>query len=408
MKRLFKLAVLLGISVSSLILSGLYLRKTNSGNNNIGYQFHSTAHLLSFLQGGDIIINDDQYNIKETEYASQLTLDVSNTVSEMDPNQLSIDSVMNFSTNTTQSSNTQLDLTKAINYVTLKHLPQPIIDGVKKFVFFIGHCRSGHSIVGSILDGHPHIVISHESKIFRRLAKAEYDKSYIFNTIWTSAYMSARESGIRTIRSRANGKGYTLAVGGLYQGEYKSYIEVIGEKKAELTTELFLDGPTRLEGVINKLQTTIGLPMKVFHVIRNPFDNIATAVLYDNFKDSLIGKAKIHNGTYTFNSSTIDKEIDSYFQYYQATEEAKEMFKLDVMVIHGKDFVADPRITIVEMCKFLGVQCSNDYLEITSRKIFNSESKTRYKMKWEDYQILRVKSYIDKYDKLKRYRDFDS
>jgi len=110
--------------------------------------------------------------------------------------------------------------------------------------------------------------------------------------------------------------------------------------------------------------------MKVFHVIRNPFDNIATAVLYENFKDSLIGKAKRHNGTYTFNSSTIDKEIDTYFRYYQATEEAKEMFKLDVMVIHGKDFVADPRTTIVEMCKFLEVQCSNGYLEVTSKKNF--------------------------------------
>ncbi|XP_065891454.1 uncharacterized protein [Dysidea avara] len=399
MKRF--LAVLVGISASSLILSGLYLRKTSSGNN-VGYHFHGIA-LLTFLgqgarQGED---SNDQYNIEATEEPSQSTLAVSNITPDTDPTQYLVNSV---STDSIVSSKTNHD------YVTLKHLPQPIIDGVKKFVFFIGHCRSGHSIVGSLLDGHPHIVISHESKIFRRLAKmpSSIDKSYIFNTIWTSAYMSARESGIRTIRSRANGKGYTLAVGGLYQGDYESYIEVIGEKKAELTTELFLDSPTRLEGVINKLRTTVGLPMKVLHVIRNPFDNIATTVLYDNFKDSLIGKVKSHNRTYTFNSSTIDKEIDTYFRYYQAAEEAEEMFKLDLMVIHGKDFVADPRTTIVEMCKFLDVHCSDEYLEITSKKIFNSESKTRYKITWEDYHISRVQSYIDSYERLKRYRDFDS
>jgi len=249
-KRLFKLAVLLGISVSSLVLFGLQLKKINNeADKNVRLQFHNIA-LPSFLQGGDIIIgNDDQYNIKET--SPELTPDVSNTTDPTD--QLSVNVMMN--SVSTDSG------TKAINNVTLKHLPQLIISGVKKFVFFIGHCRSGHSIVGSILDGHPHIVISHESKIFRRLAKtpSKIDKSYIFNTIWTSAYMSARESGIRTIRSRANGKGYTLAVGGLYQGEYESYIEVIGEKKAELTTELFLDSPTRLEGVINKLRATVGL-----------------------------------------------------------------------------------------------------------------------------------------------------
>lgn len=403
MKRLV-LSTLVAISLSSLTISGLYLWKTNN-NDNVGYQFCG-IDLFSILQGGKTTVHsadhdDEQYNIEATSETSQSTPASSSTTSHTD------NSVIKLSTDSTLSEQTR---TKSISYAGLKQLPQPIIDGVKKFVYFIGHCRSGHSIVGSILDGHPHIVISHESKIFRRLAKmpSEIDKSYIFNTIWTSAYMSARESGIRTIKSRANGKGYTLAVGGLYQGEYESYIEVIGEKKAELTTELFLNSPATLEGVINKLRTTVKLPLKVFHVIRNPFDNIATAVLYDNFKDSLIGKVKRRNEIYTFNSSIIDKEIDTYFRYYQAAEEAEEMFNLDVMVIHGKDFVADPRATIVEMCQFLGVWCSDEYLEVTSKKIFNSESKTRYKMEWEDYQISRVQSYIDKYAKLKRYHDFDA
>ena len=31
-------------------------------------------------------------------------------------------------------------------------LPQAVIDGVKSFVFFLGHPHSGHSIVGSVLD----------------------------------------------------------------------------------------------------------------------------------------------------------------------------------------------------------------------------------------------------------------
>ena len=289
---------------------------------------------------------------------------------------------------------------------TLNPLPESVISGVKKFVFFIGHCRSGHSIVGSILDSHPHIVISHESKLFQRLLKqSEPDKSFIFNTIWNSSYLSAT-TGIRTAKS--NGKGYTLAVNDLYQGTYQSYIDVIGEKKAELTTEMFLYSPARLENIINKLQTALGLPMKVFLVIRNPFDNIATAALFKTFKDSQIGKVKRQNITITINSSILNSEIDTYFRYLQAVEEANEMFKFDLMVIHGKDFVADPRTTIKEMCNFLEVQCSNDYLDVTSKKIFNGESKTRYKIKWEDYQISRVQSYIDKYSSMKRYYDFDS
>ena len=37
-----------------------------------------------------------------------------------------------------------------------------LYDGVKKYVLFIGHARSGHSIVGSLLDAHPEVIISHE------------------------------------------------------------------------------------------------------------------------------------------------------------------------------------------------------------------------------------------------------
>ena len=40
------------------------------------------------------------------------------------------------------------------------------VEQVKTFIFFLGHARSGHSIVGSILDAHPHIVLAHEAKLF--------------------------------------------------------------------------------------------------------------------------------------------------------------------------------------------------------------------------------------------------
>ena len=33
---------------------------------------------------------------------------------------------------------------------------------ITTYVLFIGHARSGHSIVGSLLDAHPEVIISHE------------------------------------------------------------------------------------------------------------------------------------------------------------------------------------------------------------------------------------------------------
>ena len=65
-------------------------------------------------------------------------------------------------------------------------LPQYVIDRVKTFVFFLGYPHSGHSIVGSLMDGHPQIVISNELDLFTKLAKRVIapNKTAIFDAIW--------------------------------------------------------------------------------------------------------------------------------------------------------------------------------------------------------------------------------
>ena len=41
-------------------------------------------------------------------------------------------------------------------------LSQQDADGVEKFVFFVGYARSGSSIVGSMVDAHPNMIIANE------------------------------------------------------------------------------------------------------------------------------------------------------------------------------------------------------------------------------------------------------
>jgi len=36
---------------------------------------------------------------------------------------------------------------------------------LRNFVLFVGYPRSGHSLVGSLIDAHPHAIIAHEVKI---------------------------------------------------------------------------------------------------------------------------------------------------------------------------------------------------------------------------------------------------
>ena len=46
------------------------------------------------------------------------------------------------------------------------------------------------------------------------------------------------------------------------------------------TSVVYFTDPTKFEHHLNKLHNIINIPFKVFHVIRNPFDNIATIALY--------------------------------------------------------------------------------------------------------------------------------
>ena len=156
-------------------------------------------------------------------------------------------------------------------------LPLSVVDGVKAFVFFIGIGRSGHSIVASILDSHRHMVVSNELNLFKMLNTtlcAAADKSFLFNQIWRKSYTQA------TTSLKDPSKGYTLAIDGLYQGSYASHIDVIGDNIGGSTIALFLSNPAQFESHLNKLRSLLNLPIKVFQVIRNPYDNIATKSLY--------------------------------------------------------------------------------------------------------------------------------
>ena len=113
------------------------------------------------------------------------------------------------------------------------------------------------------------------------------------------------------------------------------------------------------------------------------------------------------NKTLRLDPKLISSSINYFFLRYQAAEDIKRRFNLDIMEIHNKDIIANPKMTIQRICVFLDVFCSDDYLNSVSKKIFRDESRTRYNVVWTNDHILTVKENIVKYDNLKQYLDFD-
>ena len=281
-------------------------------------------------------------------------------------------------------------------------LPQFVIDHIKTFVFFLGHAHSGHSIIGSLLDSHPHIVISHEVDMFTKLSKRMLSptKQDIFNAVWKNT-MQTIINGHRA----KHVKGYDLLVDGLYQGKYVDHIDVIGDKKGGGTVGLLLTQPKKWSGAYNILKS-LNVTLKVIQVFRNPYDIIATTVLFECNK-GVFASIKQSNKSRRVSPSLINLHINNYFLHHNAIVNAKKKYNLDLIEIHGKDLISDPRGTLLKLCNHLEVNCSNNYLEICSNKIFKTESRTRRLIKWTDEQIKKIQQNIDNYRNLKGY-SFDS
>ena len=142
-------------------------------------------------------------------------------------------------------------------------LPSSVVEGVKYFLFFIGHGRGGSSILGSLIDAHPHIVVATDYELFR---KWQYKPEYHANrtVLYTSLYLRSKIVASEYIRNQA--RGYSLYIKNAYMGKYSRSISVIGEKEAGSATSIFVNDRQNWYRVFRQLKDAVQIPLKVMQV----------------------------------------------------------------------------------------------------------------------------------------------
>ena len=277
-------------------------------------------------------------------------------------------------------------------------LPENVTKSVQKFLFFVGYGRSGHSIIGSILDAHPHIVISHEYSLFHEWttkSKQDMNRGHLYNSIYNnSCYNSI--SGLR--RENARKKGYTLHISGLWQGQYDGSIGVIGDKSGGMTTKLFKNQKRSVKQAFKEIKEAVGVPIVVIHAIRNPFDNIATMLLYKKHARNVASSQQPYA-----NIKDLRKQVTLYFRQVHSVVKMIKQLKLNVIEVHNSDLIHKPRRTISRLCNCLQVKCSKDYVSRCSKAVFKNISRSRLKVKWTPKLIEIVERKSKKFPFLKKY-----
>ena len=281
-----------------------------------------------------------------------------------------------------------------------------IIQNVQKFTFFIGYPRSGHSIVASLLDAHPHIIIAHEFSLFTWWSEYKVKhrglkvitsstKRVLFDALSNNSYQEAI-GGERS--GHYVNKGYSLETKSPWHGRCDGFVQVIGDKRAGGTSLSYQSLPRTFNNSYRELLELVNIPVGVFHVVRNPYDLISTSMLYEAARLNNGGKVtgdlagfvtKIKNRVKAFknrkysNKNILQKRIDVIFKLADAVLGMIDVIGVDsVLEVHNCDLVKEPAGVVMKMCEFVGVDCPVDYIQTCVEKTFKTVSKSRNLVVW--------------------------
>lgn len=238
-----------------------------------------------------------------------------------------------------------------------------LFDDVESYCFFIGYPRSGHSLIGSLIDAHPQAVIAQEEAAFRYI-DARFDRRRFFYQLEANAWRSAAEG--RQLRD------YRYAVPGQWQGRHDT-IRMIGDKQAAGATIRLGLKPHLLD----RLRRTVGVPLRVIHVVRNPFDTITT--MATRAADRVARKT---------GGPRPDPDLGEAAGRFNALSRTvvrlQERLGDAVYELRHERFVADPAGRLRGLCAWLDLPVPDEYLAACASIVWDNPQRTRDREPWPD------------------------
>ena len=142
-------------------------------------------------------------------------------------------------------------------------LPQGVIAGVKYFAIFLGFGRGGTTLVGTLLDGHPNIVLATDYQLF-----IKWPQYRTYHWKRARLYSALHQYSITFAKyfRHNNGKGYSFDLPGGFNGRYNESISVIGEQAAGSATILYMSEHQEWMRTLKELQETVTVPIKAVQV----------------------------------------------------------------------------------------------------------------------------------------------
>jgi hypothetical protein len=234
---------------------------------------------------------------------------------------------------------------------------------VRAYCLFLGHGRSGHSVVGAMLDAHPDIILSDELDALKYIGMG-FSRNQL---LALSAKVAADQARSHRQKSGRGGLTYSYFVPGQWQGR-STRPRVIGDSRAAGAIKR-LARDSQLLGRLRSLMT--GIDLRFVQVVRNPYDTIATMMLR--------------------RGRSFDNAFEEYFRNWDAVSAVRERLHPDeLLVVRHEALLADPKGELRRLCSYLKVESEEGYLEACSAILYPSPSRSRDSVAWLPGQRARV------------------
>lgn len=246
---------------------------------------------------------------------------------------------------------------------------------VKTYCTFIGHMKSGGSMIGSLLDAHPSVILADEVYALRYI-QAGFRRDQIFHILLRASQKELLKGRVTARRLTP----YSWLVPDQWQGRFNT-LQVIGDSTTGSSTQQLAEMPNLLEK-LRKVMKPVNL--RFIHVIRNPYDPISIMMVR--------GKRSFENASEHYFASC--KMLLGLHNQLTASE---------LLTVRYEDFVNQPEKNLERICNFLGLEATAEYLKACAGILNESPERSRRLVSWEADWVKQVKDQMSRYDFLAGY-----
>ena len=247
---------------------------------------------------------------------------------------------------------------------------------LERYCAFVGHPRSGHSALGTLLNAHRHALVSHNLDALACL-RTGLPREELFRLILARDRSFAAEG-------RKMGR-YSYEVPTQWLGHVDE-LRVIGDKRAGASSRHLAED----DALLRKLPGLVGLPVSVIHHLRNPWDNIAS----------------IWQWKPTRRGRSLAAVADAYFARADAAARGMSVAgeAIDVIRTFHEELVCETRKVMTGVLQRLSLPIDETFLDACESFLHAEPRRTRFDVSWPGGLVENIGERAQHRDGLAHYR----